>query len=214
MRTVFFVALLALAGLSYQITAQEMIAATNRARVKPVYFADLIRAQYTSKGIKGTSNDPNCYAEAESVMRSRAPIAAYKESIVADCAAKAHSDWMLSTKIFSHTGVSGSNPKARLEMYGTWPSAAFGYNENIAYNSSPSVTADAFTIQFLADCGVASRGHRNNILSTTVDQYGCGHSGIYITCVGTKAINLKATAAQLTSFGLSQQVNGAGFAGF
>ena len=215
MGTVFFVALVALAGLSfsYKITPRQLIAATNRARVRPSYYATLIRDQYLSKGIRGIPNDPNCYGEAEALLRTKAPMKPYKENIVADCAAITHSNWMDTTKIFSHTGIYGTNARTRLEMYGTWPPEYFAYNENIGYISSPSATANTFTIGFLADCGVPGRGHRNNIFSTTVDQYGCGQTGFYVACVGTAQINLKATGEQLKFLGLSLQVNGVGFSG-
>ena len=213
------VALLALVllcsiGLSQQLTAQQVIQAVNKARTNPVYYANLINSQYTSKNIKGTSNDPNCYTEAETFLRAKVPLTAYTESIVADLAAWRHSKWMKETGTFSHTGLSGSNPKTRLDWVGTWPTAAYGYNENIAWFSA-GATAEAYVVLWIADCGIASRGHRNNIYSTTVQQYGCADFSYYATCVGTQPINLQAaiTDADLTAAGLSKAVNGVGYKG-
>ena len=214
MKALLIIALFALCGLSYQLTSQQIIQAVNRARVRPSYYADKIRAQYTSKGIRGTANDPNCYAEAESALRAQAPLQPLKESIVADLAAWRHSNWMRSTKIFSHTGVNGSNPKARLDAVGVWPSAAYSYNENIAWSSNVQ-SAEFYVIMWLTDCGILSRGHRKNILSTSVSFQGCGDSGNYITCVGTASINLKPTitAADLTAAALSRTTNVGGYTG-
>ena len=214
MKLIFFIALLAIVGLSSQITAQEFLIATNKARVNPEYYANLIKTQFTSKGILGKTGDPNCYAEAEAFLMGRAPIPLYTENIVADCAAKNHSDWMNSTGTLSHKGEGGSNTKIRLDMFGVWSSKSYGYNENIAYSTTPGRDAETFTLKWITDCGTASRGHRTNIFSIKVDQYGCGQTGFYVTCVGSKAINSKATDAELERFSLSQAVNGAGFTGF
>ena len=214
MKALLIIALFALCGLSYQLTAQQIIQAVNKARVRPSYYADLIRAQYTGKGIRGTSNDPNCYAEAEGAMRAQGPLRGLGENLVADLAAWRHSNWMATTKIFSHTGVGGSSPKTRLEAVGAWPSAAYSYNENIAWFSA-GATAEAYVVLWITDCGVTSRGHRNNIFSTTVQQYGCADFSYYATCVGTQPINLQAavTDADLTAAGLSKAVNNVGYKG-
>ena len=214
MKALLIIALFALCGLSYQLTAQQIIQAVNKARVRPSYYADLIRAQYTGKGIRGTSNDPNCYKEAEDYLRARTVLPAYIESIVADLASWRHSKWMKETGTFSHTGISASNPKTRLDWVGTWPTAAYGYNENIAWFSA-GATAEAYVVLWITDCGVTSRGHRNNIFSTTVQQYGCADFSYYATCVGTQPINLQAavTDADLTAAGLSKAVNNVGYKG-
>ena len=213
------VALLALVllcsiGFSQQLTAQQLIQAVNKARTNPLYYAGLINSWYTSKGVLGKTNDVNCYKEAEDFLRAKTPLTAYKESIVADLAAWRHSKWMKETGTFSHTGISASNPKTRLDWVGTWPTAAFGYNENIAWFSA-GATAEAYVVLWIADCGVTSRGHRNNIYSTTVQQYGCADFSYYATCVGTQPINLQpaVTDADLTAAGLSKAANGAGFTG-
>ena len=213
------VALLALVllcsvGFSQQLTAQQLIEAVNFARVYPIDYANRINSWYTSKGILGTANDPNCYAEAESFLRSRAGLQPYQESLVADLAAWRHSKWMKETGTFSHTGLSASTPRTRLEWVGTWPTAALALNENIAWFSA-GATAEAYVVLWIADCGVASRGHRNNLFSTTVSQYGCADFSYYVTCVGTLPINLQAavTDADLAAAGLTKAVNGVGFTG-
>ena len=214
MKALLIIALFALCGLSYQLTAQQIIQAVNKARAKPAYYADLIRAQYTSKGVRGTSNDPNCYAEAESALRAQVLLKPLGESLVADLSAWRHSKWMYSTKTFSHTGVGGSSPKTRLDAVGVWPSAAYAYSENIAYSSNAQ-SAEYYVVLWLTDCGIASRGHRKNILSTSVTLQGCGDAGNYITCVGTLPINLKSTitTADLTAAGLSRTANAGGYTG-
>ena len=204
---------LAISGLSYQITSQQLIQAVNKARTNPVYYANQIASLYTSKGVKGTSNDALCYQEAENFLRSMKALPALKESIAADLAAWKHSNWMSTTKTFSHTGLSGSTPKTRLEAVGTWTSG-MGYTENIAYYSA-AVPAETFVIMWLTDCGISTRGHRNNIMTTTAPFLGCGESGMYVTCDGAKDLTLlpSITAATLQQAGLSTAVNGAGYTG-
>ena len=204
---------LALSGLSYQLTAQQLIQAVNKARVTPVFYANQIAALYTSKGILGTANDANCYAEAENFLRAMTPLAALQESIAADLSAWRHANWMATTKTFSHTGANGSTPLTRIQAVGSWASG-MGYTENIAYYTA-SVPAETFVLLWLTDCGLSTRGHRNNIMSATAPYLGCGESGMYVTCDGAKQLNLLSTVttADLTAAGLSQAVNGVGYTG-
>ena len=215
MRTVSIVSLLVLVGLSLQITPQELIAAVNKARVNPTYYANKIKTKYLDAGVKGRSNDPLCYEEAYNNLTTAAPLPVYKESMVADCAARQHNDYMVLTKTLTHSQPAPLlNPKNRLELFGAWPTAAFSYNENVAKAMATENTAEDFVTLWIADCGVSSRGHRNNIYSIKVNQYGCAHSDLYATCVGTITLNPTVTDAQLTAFGLSRAVNDVGFAGY
>ena len=178
-----------------------------------MYYANLIASYYTSRGTRGTPNDPNCYAEAESALRRQSPLAPFKESIAADLAAWQHSHWMSATKTFSHTGAGGSNPMTRLQAVGTWASS-WDWTENIAYSGAP-VTVDTFMLLWLADCSIYNCAHRSNIFATYVQYIGCCESGMYVTCDGAQKLTLKPaiTAAILKQAGLTKAANDAGYTG-
>jgi serralysin len=86
--------------------------------------------------------------------------------------ADSHSQWMDSTDVFSHTGVSGSNPGARMTSAGYGWS---GYGENIAYVSG---TLGEATVQQLHTNLMNSPGHYANIVKGSYEEIGIGlHQG-------------------------------------
>ena len=89
-------------------------------------------------------------------------------------AADAHSRWMISTDTFSHTGVGGSSPTARIQAAGYPLTGSWTTGENIALASvrPPSGLADEVLLlhQNLMD----SSGHRANILNAGFREIGIG----------------------------------------
>ncbi|WP_299740051.1 CAP domain-containing protein [uncultured Roseobacter sp.] len=89
-------------------------------------------------------------------------------------AAEDHSDWMIETDRFSHTGAGGSSPTERMrdadfEFAGSWRSA-----ENIAWQSvrgQPGLSDDVVNLH---ESLMNSPGHRANILSPNLDVIGIG----------------------------------------
>ncbi|MCP2732511.1 CAP domain-containing protein [Symplocastrum sp. BBK-W-15] len=85
-----------------------------------------------------------------------------------------HSQWMLDTDIFSHTGINGSNPGARMQGAGYQFTGSWTWGENIAWmgtTGTPNVTA------FVAaehDNLFDSAGHRKNILNDNFKEIGIG----------------------------------------
>ncbi len=88
-------------------------------------------------------------------------------------AAGNHSQWMIDTGIFSHTGVNGSSPTDRMTAAGFQFSGAWSDGENIAMTSIPS-GGYAAAVQQLNTELMNSPGHRANILNATYDQVGLG----------------------------------------
>ncbi|WP_283207338.1 CAP domain-containing protein, partial [Methylobacterium soli] len=83
-------------------------------------------------------------------------------------AADSHSAWMDQTDTFSHTGIGGSSPGARITDAGYgWQ----GYGENIAYVSGPLSEA---TVQQLHTNLMNSPGHYANIVNGSFDEIGIG----------------------------------------
>jgi Ca2+-binding RTX toxin-like protein len=101
-------------------------------------------------------------------------------------AAAAHSQWMLSTDIFSHTGVDGTSPKDRMTAAGYTFSGSWAAGENISWTgsfpTSPDLTA-AIDAQhqglFLSD------GHRANILDGFFREIGLGQEAGQFLYQGT-----------------------------
>jgi len=58
-----------------------------------------------------------------------------------------------------HTGLDGSDPFDRMNRYGAFYWTA---GENLAYSNSPN--GESYIMQLFVDDGVASRGHRDNIM--------------------------------------------------
>lgn len=89
-------------------------------------------------------------------------------------AATRHTDWMLSTDIFSHSGAGGSSPGDRAEASGyDWNS----YGENISWRGSTGSINIASMIPDHHEGLFLSSGHRVNILAGHYREIGIGHEG-------------------------------------
>lgn len=86
-----------------------------------------------------------------------------------DGIACAHSKWMTSSGIFSHTGRDGTSPFERCKKAGT-----YCYAENVAYNTIPNV-------QDLFEQFKNSAGHNLNMLDPNFVEIGIAFDGIYVT---------------------------------
>ena len=77
--------------------------------------------------------------------------------------------------IIGHTGDDGSSPYDRMKRYGQWGIWAA---ENISYRSD---TAEDIVMQLYIDDGVASRGHRHNLMDekAAVTGVATGEHSIY-----------------------------------
>ena len=123
----------------------------------------------------------------ELVNRERAKTGAQPLAFNGDLneSADAHSDWMIATDTFSHTGVSGSNPtqrmiKAGYDFLGSWTSA-----ENIAWASTRAPSGLQDEVQLLHTNLMNSPGHKANILNGTFREIGIGFdTGSYQTWDG------------------------------
>lgn len=88
--------------------------------------------------------------------------------------ARSHSQWMLDTDQFSHTGANGSSAgdrmrQANYEFTGNWT-----WGENIAYQGSTGSIDATATIADEHEGLFKSSGHRTNILSNNFSEIGIG----------------------------------------
>ena len=101
-------------------------------------------------------------------------------------AADGHSDWMLDTNTFSHTGIDNSNPGDRIaaagySFYGSWTWA-----ENISwYGNTGSVNLEAAMISH-HDGLFESSGHRENLMNPVLREMGVAQvTGLFTHTNGT-----------------------------
>lgn len=115
------------------------------------YMLTLINAERTSRGLDPLQLEQNLNQSAD-----------------------AHSDWMLRTNTFSHTGVNGTDMTQRMEMAdfdfsGSWRAA-----ENLAVQSERGASGIRDDIADLHQNLMDSPGHRANLLNPLLDYIGIG----------------------------------------
>jgi len=91
-------------------------------------------------------------------------------------AARDHSQWMIDTDQFGHTGAGGSSPGARMSGAGYAFTGSWTWGENIAYRSggvNASLVARLHEDLFV-DEGIVGRGHRTNMLAPGFREIGTG----------------------------------------
>ena len=88
--------------------------------------------------------------------------------------AQAHSDWMLATDTFSHTGANGSSAGDRMKAAGYAFTGSWTWGENISIRWGGGGGESAGTVESLHDGLFKSAGHRTNILNDAFKEVGIG----------------------------------------
>jgi serralysin len=88
--------------------------------------------------------------------------------------AENHSQWMIATDTFSHTGVNGSNPGARMTAAGYQFTGSWTWGENIAWASTRAPAGLQDEVSLLHTNLMNSPGHRANILNDSFKEIGVG----------------------------------------
>jgi serralysin len=99
-----------------------------------------------------------------------APALAFDATLVRS--SEAHSQWMIGTDTFSHTGVNGSSPGDRMHDAGYTTQA--GWGENIAWASLRGAPGTRDEVELLHTNLMNSPGHRANILRPEFGRLGIG----------------------------------------
>jgi serralysin len=89
-------------------------------------------------------------------------------------AARGHSEWMLATDTFSHTGAGGSSPGDRMAHAGYAFTGSWTWGENISIRWGGGVSESAGIVEGFHDGLFRSAGHRANILSDGFKEVGIG----------------------------------------
>ncbi|WP_422073128.1 CAP domain-containing protein [Tranquillimonas rosea] len=88
--------------------------------------------------------------------------------------AETHSDWMLDTDRFSHTGEGGSSAGERMSDAGFDFDGSWRWAENIAWQSERGERGIRDDVEDLHESLMNSPGHRANILNPDLDVMGIG----------------------------------------
>jgi Ca2+-binding RTX toxin-like protein len=88
--------------------------------------------------------------------------------------AQAHSDWMLATDTFSHTGADGSSAGDRMKAAGYAFTGSWTWGENISIRWGGGVAESAALVEGFHDGLFKSAGHRTNILNDAFKEVGIG----------------------------------------
>jgi hypothetical protein len=162
------VLLIVLAGLAvgpddYEQYLLELI---NRGRADPAAEAARYSIDLNEGLTPGTiSSDP------------KQPLAANPDLIDA---ARAHSQWMIDTDVFSHTGAGDSSPGDRMAAAGYDFQAPYSWGENIAWSGTTGPSIDPFVTTaerheaLFVDTGIDGRGHRLNLMEPSFREIGIG----------------------------------------
>lgn len=94
--------------------------------------------------------------------------------------ADSHTNWMINTDTFSHTGVNGSTPTTRMKTAGYTFSGSWASAENIAWASTRAPSGYQDEVQLLHNNFMNSAGHKANILNANFREIGIGfNTGSY-----------------------------------
>jgi uncharacterized protein YkwD len=179
-------------GASYlSAVEKDVILEMNKVRSNPKKYAELYiktRLQYYNNTIYQDPNElplntvegahaaQECYeylSKAPKAQLLRSSIGLYR-------AAKDHVQDQSKTGAVGHEGSDGSSPFDRIKRYGKNYTMA---GENIAYQPS---TAREIVVGLLIDDGIASRGHRDNIMHKNYNKVGVAtgpHEEYGVMCV-------------------------------
>lgn len=89
-------------------------------------------------------------------------------------AAELHSQWMIATDTFSHTGAGGSSPTARMGSAGYAFAGSWASGENVAWASLRGAPGYNDEVTLLHTNLMNSAGHKANILNSTYQEIGLG----------------------------------------
>ena len=143
-----------------------MLEYANRARANPALEAKRLGIGLNDGLLPGT------------ISASPKPPLAFQPALIA--AARAHSQWMLDSGKFSHTGARGSQPEERMRNAGFLFSGFSFHGENISWGGSfGTIDPIAETIA-RHESLFRSSVHRTNLCSVSFNHVGLGiQSGIY-----------------------------------
>ncbi|MGF1492105.1 MAG: CAP domain-containing protein [Microcoleaceae cyanobacterium] len=143
---------------------QYMLELVNRGRLNPQAEANRYLNGNLNEGLAGGTI-------------STAPKQPLAFNLDLNVAAKNHSQWMLNTNTFSHTGAGGTSSNQRMRNAGYDFAGSWGSGENIAWRGTtgtPNFTGYVGQIyqDLFVDQGISGRGHRKNLMNGSFQEVG------------------------------------------
>lgn len=151
-----------------ELTAQEqyLLELINRARLDPAGEATRYGIGLNDGLASGTIS-----ADSKQPLASNQYIAT---------AAQNHSQWMLDTDTFSHTGSGGSNAGDRMRGAGYVFSGSWGWGENISWRGTTGTLNLTASVLAQHESLFKSPGHRENLLEDSYKEAGMGvRTGVF-----------------------------------
>ncbi len=178
---------------------QLMLELVNRARLDPLGEAARFGIDLNQGLAPGTLSSAS--------LQPLAPNGLLNES------ARAHSQWMLDTDIFSHTGAGGSSPGDRMGAAGYQFTGAWSWGENIAWQGTTGAYVESDFVIAEHQNLFLSSGHRENILNGYFREVGIGiqtgeFSG-YNTLMSTQNFATSGTGSFITGVAYNDSDNDA-----
>ena len=171
---------------------KDVVFEINKARTNPEQYANLFIVPRLEKfegnvynGELETEEGASAVSNCISAMTSMAPLGKLSVRDALQQAAVSHARSQGEAGTTGHTGTDGSTLLSRINSFGG--SAYRNIGENISYGED---NAREIVISLLIDDGVYSRGHRKNILNSSLEAIGCGvapHAEYGTECVITFA---------------------------
>lgn len=138
---------------------QYMLEMINRARLNP-----------TAEGNMFGISDLNDGLPAGTITTDPKQPLAFNELLIDS--SRSHSQWMLDTNTFSHTGVDGTSSHDRMEDVGYQFIGSAGSGENIGYKGTTGTFSVTAYTEYKHEDLFLSPGHRKNILKSNFREIG------------------------------------------
>lgn len=139
---------------------QYLLELINRARLNPVGEASLLGIGLNDGLVANTISDD-----------AKQPLAF---NLLLIDSARFHSQWMLDTDTFSHTGAGGSNSGDRMRDAGYQFTGSWTWGENIGYRGTTGTLNVNNAVAQVNESLFRSAGHRKNILNNNFREIGLG----------------------------------------
>ena len=148
-------------SINIAIVEQEFVTLLNTTRTNPKSFLPILD-KYKTFAAKRTNDKKGlekALKEIRDLLLKQQPLSKLDSSVALYKAAKDHANDISKNTIMGHIGSDKSNPKTRIEKYGTF----MQLGEIITYGQPD---AEMMLAAFLVDEGTPDRGHRLNVLNS------------------------------------------------
>lgn len=173
---------------------QYLIELINRARLDPL-------AEASRYGI-----DLNAGLTAGTITTSQKQVLA--PNTLLESAAQAHSEWLLETDTFSHTGANGSTVTQRIQAAGYTFSGSWSNGENLAFSASTAPIDLGQKITEHHRGLFLSAGHRRNILEESFREIGVAQVSGSFTWNGSTYAHTSMLTEKFASSGVPVFITG------